>query len=82
MQRNQTSENASFSPVVVVHAFNHWGGRARQIAKFKASLVYRASSRTARDTQKNIVSEKKLENISSIYDFKIQIFISAFLREN
>jgi hypothetical protein len=32
------------------------GGRGRQISEFKASLGYRVSSRTARDTQRNPVS--------------------------
>jgi hypothetical protein len=32
------------------------GGRGRQISEFKASLVYRVSSRTARATQRNPVS--------------------------
>jgi hypothetical protein len=31
------------------------GGRGRQISEFKASLVYKVSSRTARDTQRNPV---------------------------
>jgi hypothetical protein len=35
------------------------GGRGRQISEFKASLVYRVSSRTARAIQRNPVSEKK-----------------------
>jgi hypothetical protein len=35
------------------------GGRGRQISEFEASLVYRVSSRTARATQRNPVSEKK-----------------------
>jgi hypothetical protein len=35
------------------------GGRGRQISEFKASLVYRMSSRTARATQRNPVSRKK-----------------------
>jgi hypothetical protein len=35
------------------------GGRGRQISEFEASLVYRVSSRTARATQKNPVSEKQ-----------------------
>jgi hypothetical protein len=34
------------------------GDRGRRISEFKASLVYRVSSRTARATQKNPVSEK------------------------
>ena len=35
------------------------GDRDRRISEFEASLVYRVSSRTARATQKNPVSEKK-----------------------
>jgi hypothetical protein len=35
------------------------GGRGRQISKFEASLVYRVSSRTARATQRNLVSKTK-----------------------
>jgi hypothetical protein len=34
------------------------GGRGRWISEFKASLVYRVSSRTARATQRNPVSKK------------------------
>jgi hypothetical protein len=35
------------------------GGRGRRISEFKASLVYRVSSRTARATQRNPVSKKQ-----------------------
>jgi hypothetical protein len=35
------------------------GGRGRWISEFKASLVYRVSSRTARATQRNPVWKKK-----------------------
>jgi ribosomal protein L12E/L44/L45/RPP1/RPP2 len=35
------------------------GGRGRWISEFKASLVYRVSSRTARATQRNSVSKTK-----------------------
>jgi hypothetical protein len=35
------------------------GGRGRQISEFKVSLVYRVSSRTTRDTQRNIILKKK-----------------------
>jgi hypothetical protein len=35
------------------------GGRGRWISEFKASLVYRVSSRTARATQRNTVSKKQ-----------------------
>jgi hypothetical protein len=34
------------------------GGRGRQISEFKASLVYKMSSRTTRATQRNPVSGK------------------------
>jgi hypothetical protein len=34
------------------------GGRGRQISEFKASMVYRVSSRTARATKRNPVSKK------------------------
>jgi hypothetical protein len=34
-------------------------GRGRQISEFKASLVYRVSSRTARATQRNPVSKNQ-----------------------
>jgi hypothetical protein len=35
------------------------GGRGRQISEFKASLVYKVSSRIARATQRNPVSKKQ-----------------------
>jgi hypothetical protein len=35
------------------------GGRGRQISEFKASLVYKVSSRTARTIQRNPVLEEK-----------------------
>jgi hypothetical protein len=35
------------------------GGRGRSISEFKASLVYRVSSRTARTIQRNPVWKKK-----------------------
>jgi hypothetical protein len=35
------------------------GGRGRQISEFKASLVYRVSSRTARTKQRNPVLKNK-----------------------
>ena len=37
-------------------------GRGRQISEFKASLVYRVSSRTARAIQINPVSKNKNKN--------------------
>jgi hypothetical protein len=38
------------------------GGRGRWISEFEASLVYRVSSRTARATQRNLVSIKQNQN--------------------
>jgi hypothetical protein len=35
------------------------GGRGRRISEFKASLVYRVSSRTARAAQRNPVSKNQ-----------------------
>ena len=49
---------------VVVHTCNPstLGGRGRQISEFEGSLDYRVSSRTARATQRNPVSEKKTKS--------------------
>ena len=51
---------------MVAHAFNpkmHFGGTSRQIGQFKASLVYKTSSRTARTIlQRNPVSEIKIDD--------------------
>jgi hypothetical protein len=38
------------------------GGRGRRIFEFKASLVYKVSSRTARATQRNPVSKNNNNN--------------------
>jgi hypothetical protein len=38
------------------------GGRGKQISEFKASLVYKVSSRTARATQRNPVSKNQKKN--------------------
>jgi hypothetical protein len=37
------------------------GGRGRQISEFKASLVYRVSSRIVRATPRNLVSKNQKE---------------------
>jgi hypothetical protein len=51
---------------MVVHTFNPQhsggGGRGRQISEFKASLVYRVSSRTAKATQRNPGLKNKQTN--------------------
>jgi hypothetical protein len=43
-------------------------GRGRQIAEFEVSLVYRASSRTVRATQRNPVSKNKIMNTCEARD--------------
>ena len=54
-----------FHWAVVAHAFNPitWEAEAG-ISEFEASLVYRVSSRTARATQRNPVSENQTNNLS------------------
>jgi hypothetical protein len=48
------------------------GGRGRQISEFKASLVYRVSSRTAKATQRNPVSKnQKYKKIKNKVDIKL-----------
>jgi hypothetical protein len=42
------------------------GGRGRQISEFKASLVYRVNSSTARATQRNPVLKKKQKNLAMV----------------
>jgi hypothetical protein len=60
------------------------GGRSRQISEFKASLVYRMSSRTARTTQRNPVS--KTQNKIKIKSFPkrnqqhVKIIIVSFTK--
>jgi hypothetical protein len=45
----------------VAHAFNPstWEAKAGGFSEFKASLVYRLSSRTAKTTERNPVSKKQ-----------------------
>jgi hypothetical protein len=50
---------------VVADAF---GGRGRRISEFEASLVYRVSSRTARDTQRNPVLGGKKKVLRLIFN--------------
>jgi hypothetical protein len=52
------------------------GGRGRQISEFKASLVYRVSSRTARAIQRNPVSKKKKSKSFSLYEGSL---LAAFI---
>jgi hypothetical protein len=65
---------------VVVHAFNPstWEAEAgRWISKFKASLIYRVSSRTARATQRNPVSKNQKPKQTK----KKSVFSCVLLRE-
>jgi hypothetical protein len=41
------------------------GGRDRRVSEFKASLVYRVSSRTVRATQRNPVLKKKNKKMTT-----------------
>jgi hypothetical protein len=49
-------------PNLLTSLAQNLGGRGRQISEFKASLVYRVSSRSARAIQRNPVLEKKNKN--------------------
>jgi hypothetical protein len=51
----------------------HLGGRGRQISELEASLVYRVSSRTARDTQRNPVSKTNKQTNKKSQRHKISI---------
>jgi hypothetical protein len=55
-----------FSQAVVAHAFypSTWKAEAGRFLIFKASLVLRVSSRTARATQRNPVSNKQTNKIN------------------
>jgi hypothetical protein len=55
-------------PGVVAHAFSPStrGGRGRWISEFKASLVYKVSSRTARATQRNHVSKNNNKQTNKV----------------
>jgi hypothetical protein len=56
------------------------GGRGRQISEFKASLVYKVSSRTARATEKPCLGKpkkkkkKKEKEISEENAAKLRVF--------
>jgi hypothetical protein len=51
------------------------GGRGRCISEFKASLVYRVSSRIARATQRNPVSKQNKTKQNKTTKTKIKIEI-------
>jgi hypothetical protein len=52
------------------------GGRGRWISEFKASLVYRVSSRTARATQRNPVSEKTKQQQQK-KNLKLKVYVTS-----
>jgi hypothetical protein len=60
------------------------GGRGRWISEFKASPVYRVSSRTARATQRNPVSKnqnkKQTKNKTKTRGNNCRVFSSLFLQ--
>ena len=62
MATGSYAQKGKASQVVVAHAFNPVLRRQRQIdlCEFEASLIYKASSRTAMAIQKNPVSKPKI----------------------
>jgi hypothetical protein len=56
----------------VVEHTQHLGGRGKWISEFEDSLVYRVSSRTARDTEKNL-SRKKKKKKKDCVDISVEI---------
>lgn len=64
---------------VVVHAFNP-ADRGTQISEFEASLVFRVSSRTVRDTQRN--SDSKAFNPSTqAYLYECYMPVRSYLKQ-
>jgi hypothetical protein len=55
------------------------GVRGRKISEFKASLVYRVSSRTARVTQRNPVSKNKNNHNTVSHDQKLGLFLTSLM---
>jgi hypothetical protein len=51
------------------------GVRGREISEFKASLVYRVSSRTARAIQRNPASKNKNKNKKKKFCRKVAVLI-------
>jgi hypothetical protein len=54
------------------------GGRGRSISEFKASLVYKVSSRTARAIQRSPVSKKQTTTKKSFYNLRFSFSFFAF----
>jgi hypothetical protein len=61
------------------------GGRGRRISEFKASLVYKVSSRTARATQRNPVSKKekkkKKKKTTEAFPWSTKFFLASDLAQ-
>jgi hypothetical protein len=53
------------------------GGRGRWISEFEASLVYRVSSRIAKDTQRNPVSKKQQQQQKTKQNKFVNFFFEA-----
>jgi hypothetical protein len=51
-------------------------GRSRWISEFKASLVYRVSSRTARDIQRNPVLKSKKQKTKTKTKDSVSLFVA------
>jgi hypothetical protein len=56
------------------------GGRGRRISEFKASLVCRVSSRTAKATQRNPVSKNKTRQNNN--NKNMQLLKASYLHSN
>ena len=54
---------------MVAHTLIIPGGRGRLISEFEASLVYKVSSKTARATQRNPVSNKETNILHPTTDY-------------
>ena len=54
--RGEETGTSTENSICVGSRKESFGGRSRQISEFKASMVYRASSRSTRATQRNPVS--------------------------
>jgi hypothetical protein len=63
-RRKSTQPFMSFYVGVVVHTFYPKGWqRQADLCEFKASLIYSASSNTARDTESNCLEKPKGKNL-------------------
>lgn len=75
MLPHQFTENCCSQAAVVVQSFNpsqHLGGRSRLISlEFEDSIVYRASSRTSKVIQRNLVSKKQKRNCCTWQDCQL-----------